>query len=32
MVLHQLGHDIEHGAGAGAAQRVFLDAGVPAAA
>ena len=32
MVLHQLGHGTEHGAGAGAAQRVFLDAGVPAAA
>jgi len=32
MVLHQLGHETEHGAGAGAAQRVFLDAGVPAAA
>jgi aspartate aminotransferase-like enzyme len=32
MVLHQLGHEVEHGAGAGAAQRVFLEAGVPAAA
>jgi aspartate aminotransferase-like enzyme len=32
MALHQLGHEVEHGAGAGAAQRVFLQAGVPAAA
>jgi aspartate aminotransferase-like enzyme len=32
MVLDQLGHDVEHGAGVGAAQRVFLEAGVPAAA
>jgi aspartate aminotransferase-like enzyme len=32
MVLHQLGHEVEHGAAAGAAQRVFLEAGVPAAA
>jgi aspartate aminotransferase-like enzyme len=32
MVLHQLGHEVEHGAGVGAAQRVFLEAGVPAAA
>jgi aspartate aminotransferase-like enzyme len=32
MVLAQLGHDVEHGAGVGAAQRVFLEAGVPAAA
>ena len=32
MVLSQLGHDVEHGAGVGAAQRVFLEAGVPAAA
>jgi len=32
MVLAQLGHEVEHGAGAGAAQRVFLQAGVPAAA
>ena len=28
----QLGHDVEHGAGVGAAQRVFLEAGVLAAA
>ena len=32
MVLAQLGHDVEHGAGVGAAQKVFVDAGVPAAA
>ena len=32
MVLDQLGHEVEHGAGAGAAQRVFLEAGVPARA
>jgi aspartate aminotransferase-like enzyme len=32
MVLAQLGHEVEHGAGVGAAQRVFLEAGVPAAA
>ena len=32
MVLAQLGHDVEHGAGVGAAQRVFVEAGVPAAA
>jgi serine---pyruvate transaminase len=32
MVLAQLGREVEHGAGAGAAQRVFLEAGVPAAA
>ena len=32
MVLHQLGHEVEHGAGVGAAQRVFLEAGVPAVA
>jgi serine---pyruvate transaminase len=32
MVLHQLGREVDHGAGAGAAQRVFLEAGVPAAA
>jgi aspartate aminotransferase-like enzyme len=32
MVLSQLGHEVEHGAGVGAAQRVFLEAGVPAAA
>jgi serine---pyruvate transaminase len=32
MVLQQLGREVEHGAGAGAAQKVFLEAGVPAAA
>ena len=32
MVLHQLGREVDHGAGAGAAPRVFLEAGVPAAA
>jgi serine---pyruvate transaminase len=32
MVLHQLGREVDHGAGPGAAQRVFLEAGVPAAA
>jgi serine---pyruvate transaminase len=32
MVLAQLGHDVEHGAGVGAAQRTFLEAGVTAAA
>ena len=32
MVLSRLGHEVEHGAGVGAAQRVFLEAGVPAAA
>ena len=32
MVLSQLGFEVELGAGVGAAQRVFLDAGVPAAA
>jgi aspartate aminotransferase-like enzyme len=32
MVLAQLGHEVEHGTGVGAAQRVFLEAGVPAAA
>ena len=32
MVLAQLGHEVEHGAGVGAAQQVFLEAGVPAAA
>jgi aspartate aminotransferase-like enzyme len=32
MVLDRLGHEVDHGAGAGAAQRVFLEAGVPAAA
>jgi aspartate aminotransferase-like enzyme len=31
MALAQLGHDVEFGAGAGAAQQVFLQAGVPAA-
>lgn len=30
LVLHELGQEIELGAGVGAAQRVFLDAGVPA--
>ena len=32
IVLDQLGHDVDHGAGVGAAQRVFVEAGVPAAA
>jgi serine---pyruvate transaminase len=32
MVLDQLGHDVDHGAGVGAAQKTFLEAGVPAAA
>ncbi len=32
MVLTELGMDVELGAGVGAAQRAFLDAGVPAAA
>src|SRR5919202_3275088 len=32
MVLQQLGRDVEHGAAAGAAQKVFLEAGAPAAA
>ena len=32
MTLRELGHDAELGAGVAAAQRVFLDAGVPAAA
>ena len=32
MVLHRLGHDVELGAGVGAAQRVFVEAGVPAPA
>ena len=32
MALDQLGHEVEHGAGVGAAQKVFLEAGVPAAA
>jgi serine---pyruvate transaminase len=31
MVLQQLGHEVELGAGVAAAQRVFLEAGVPAA-
>jgi aspartate aminotransferase-like enzyme len=32
MALAQLGHDVEFGAGVAAAQKVFLEAGVPAAA
>jgi aspartate aminotransferase-like enzyme len=32
IALHQLGHEVEHGAGVGAAQKAFLEAGVPAAA
>ena len=32
IALQQLGHDVEQGTGVGAAQRVFLDAGVLAAA
>jgi serine---pyruvate transaminase len=32
MALAQLGHDVDFGAGVGAAQRVFVEAGVPAAA
>ena len=32
MALAQLGHDVEFGAGVGAAQKVFVEAGVPAAA
>jgi aspartate aminotransferase-like enzyme len=32
MALSQLGHDVEFGAGVAAAQKVFLEAGVPAAA
>ena len=32
IALAQLGHDVEFGAGPGAAQKVFLQAGVPAAA
>jgi aspartate aminotransferase-like enzyme len=32
IALQQLGHDVDHGAGVGAAQRVFLAAGVLAAA
>lgn len=31
MALSQLGYEVEHGAGVGAAQRVFVDAGVVAA-
>jgi aspartate aminotransferase-like enzyme len=31
MALSELGHDTELGAGVAAAQRVFLEAGVPAA-
>jgi aspartate aminotransferase-like enzyme len=32
MTLRELGHDVELGSGVGAAQSVFLEAGVPAAA
>ena len=32
LALHELGHSVEHGAAAGAAQRVLVEAGVPAAA
>jgi serine---pyruvate transaminase len=32
MALSRLGHDVEHGAGVAAAERAFLEAGVPAAA
>jgi aspartate aminotransferase-like enzyme len=32
MVLHQLGHEVDFGAGVGAAQRVFAEAGAPATA
>src|SRR4051812_45020837 len=32
MALAQLGHEVEHGVGVGAAQRLFLEAGVTAAA
>ena len=32
MVLDRLGHEVEHGAGVGAAQRVFVEAGALAAA
>ena len=32
IALQQLGHETDHGAGVGAAQRVFLEAGVLAAA
>jgi aspartate aminotransferase-like enzyme len=31
MTLQELGHDVELGAGVAAAQRVFLEAGVPVA-
>ena len=31
IVLNKLGHEVEHGTGVGAAQRVFLDAGIPVA-
>jgi len=31
MTLRELGHEVEQGAGVGAAQRVFLEAGVPVA-
>ena len=32
MTLSELGHDVELGTGVSAAQRVFLEAGVPASA
>ncbi len=32
LALHELGHPVEHGAGPAAAQRVFAEVGVPAAA
>ena len=32
MALSQLGYEVEHGAGVGAAQRVFVEAGVAAPA
>ena len=32
MTLSELGHDLELGAGVAAAQRVFLEAGVPVSA
>ena len=32
MTLRELGHEVELGVGVGAAQAVFLEAGVPAAA
>jgi hypothetical protein len=31
MALAELGHPVDQGAGVGAAQRVFVDAGVPVA-